>query len=95
MRLRIGFSDEDALYGDFENTAAFRQRAAEDKKHRVNYFECQKEYDRNVIDIMNKYAEEFRQYGPKKMLKNLPKQGSGNDVKIVTLFGRNKGKNRE
>ena len=94
MRLRIGFSDEDALYGDFENTPAFRQRAAEDKKHRANYFECQKEYDRNVIDIMNKYAEEFRQYGPKKMLKNLPKQGSENDVRIVTLFGRKKGKGR-
>lgn len=67
MRMRIGFAEEDAIHGDFENNQAFFQRAAEDKKYRVNYFDCQDEYNKNVIEIINKYNVEIRRYGSKKI----------------------------
>ncbi len=65
-RMRIGFATSDALYGDFENNQAFYKRAAEDKKYRVNYFECQEEYAKNVEDIVEKYNIEIMNYGSKR-----------------------------
>lgn len=65
MRMRIGFAPEDALFGDFENTPAFHQRAVEDKKHRVNYFDMQEEYLKNVTEIIRKYNVRISHYGVK------------------------------
>ncbi|MBR3502415.1 MAG: hypothetical protein IKO06_05875 [Alphaproteobacteria bacterium] len=66
MRLRIGFSYEDALFCDFENIRAFKDRAAKDQEKRVNYFVCQQEQMDNVIDIVNKYNLEINQFGSRK-----------------------------
>ena len=64
-RMRLGFAHDDALFGDFENTTAFRKRAEEDKKHRVNYFEMQDQYLANVLSVIDKYKLNFNKFGSK------------------------------
>jgi hypothetical protein len=63
--MRLGFAHDDALFGDFENTTAFRKRAEEDKKHRVNYFEMQDQYLANVLSVIDKYKLNFNKFGSK------------------------------
>ena len=74
MRMRLGFAYEDAIMGDFENTAAFRKRAEEDKKHRVNYFEMQKILDNNKLKMQEKYNLDFTNFGAKNQQKSNSKK---------------------
>jgi hypothetical protein len=83
MRMRIGFAPDDALYGDFENTAAFRQRVIEDKKHRVNYFEMRDLYLNNVREALNQYNKELGGFGKQYKAivnKTKPKKGTQNSI---------------
>ena len=83
MRMRIGFAPDDALYGDFENTAAFRQRIIEDKKHRVNYFEMRDLYLDNVREALSQYSKELGGFGKQYKAiinKTKPKKGTQNSI---------------
>ena len=92
--MRIGFATEDAIFGDFENNQAFFQRANEDKKYRVNYFDCQDQYEKNVLEILDKYKVEFTSFGSRRMLKNLKLNHRDNNVRIVVTGGKNKTKGK-
>ena len=65
--MRTGFAPYNALFGNFENNKSFKQRAAEDKKYRVNYFDCQEEYSKNVALIAHKYNIDMANSGSRKI----------------------------
>ena len=51
----LGFNEKDSIYFDFENTASFQKRQAEDKKYVVNYLQEMEQRMQNEIDITEKY----------------------------------------
>ena len=63
MRTRIGFAENDAVFGDLENNQEFLERRQEDLLHKANYYECQAEYMNNVAIVIKKHNIKVNEYG--------------------------------
>lgn len=99
----IGFGAEDAIYFDFEQSAAFKRRETMDKKCVVNYLKMMEERAQNELELIDKYQISYSgttfQRSFRSILENMKKQGKHSEnMKKFQLYMtelRKKGKGKE
>ncbi len=79
----LGFNEQDSIYFDFEKTAAFQKREAEDKANVVNYLQEMEQRMQNEIAVAEKYRIPYN---------NTAIQSSSNGL---NLLAEKMGKNSE
>lgn len=99
----IGFGSGDAIYFDFEQSAAFKRREMMDKKCVVNYLKMMEERAHNELELIDKYQISYSkssfQRSSRFILETMKKQGkhSENMKKFQMYMAelRKKGKEKE